>query len=81
MSTVTITRKIKLEPTKEQVLLLQESCQKYIDACNFISQWIFDNKTLTMKKISSEIYAIVRRDFSTPLTDGTVFHEKCYLLL
>ena len=66
MNTVTITRKIKLEPTEEQDLLLQESCQKYIDACNFIAQWIFDNKTLTMKKISSEIYTIVRRDFSLP---------------
>ena len=36
MSTVTITRKIKLEPTEEQDLLLQESCRKYIDACNFM---------------------------------------------
>lgn len=66
MSTVTVTRKIKLEPTEDQDILLQESCQKYIDACNFIAQWIFDNKTLTMKKINNEIYTIVRRDFSLP---------------
>lgn len=66
MSTITITRKIKLEPTQEQDLLLQESCQKYIDACNFIAQWIFDNKTLTMKEISKAIYYQVRRDYNLP---------------
>ena len=66
MSTITITRKIKLEPTQEQDRLLQESCQKYVDACNFIAQWIFDHKTLTMKKINNEIYTTVRKDFSLP---------------
>ena len=64
MNTVTITRQIKLEPTEKQNLLLQESCQKYIDACNFIAQWIFDHKTLTMKKINSAIYSTVRNNFS-----------------
>lgn len=66
MSTVTITRKIKLQPTEDQDLLLQRSCQHYIDACNFIAQWIFDHKTLTVKKINSAIYTIVRKDFSLP---------------
>ena len=64
MNTVTITRQIKLEPTEKQNLLLQESCQKYIDACNFIAQWIFDHKILTMKKINSAIYSTVRNNFS-----------------
>lgn len=66
MITVTITRKIKLEPTEEQDLLLQESCRKYINACNFIAQWIFDNKILTMKKINNAIYSTVRNKFSLP---------------
>lgn len=66
MSTITITRKIKLNPTKKQDLLLRESCQKYIDACNYIAQWIHDNKTLTMKKINNAIYHTVRKNFSLP---------------
>lgn len=66
MSTITITRKIKLEPTQEQDLLLQESCQKYVDACNFIAQWIFHNKTLTTKEINKAIYYQVRRDYNIP---------------
>lgn len=66
MSTITITRKVKLEPTKDQDILLQKSCQKYVDACNFIAQWIFDNKTLTMKEINKAIYYQVRRDYNLP---------------
>lgn len=66
MSTITVVRRIKLEPTEEQDLLLQKSCQKYIDACNFIAQWIFDHKTLAVKKINNAIYSTVRENFSLP---------------
>lgn len=66
MNTITITRKIKLQPTREQDLLLQESCQHYVDTCNFIAQWIVDHKTLTVKNINAAIYTTVRQMFSLP---------------
>lgn len=66
MSTITITRKIKLEPTKEQDILLKKSSQHYIDACNFIAKWVFKHKNLTAKEINKAIYHQIRKDYSLP---------------
>lgn len=56
MPTLTLTRKIKLSPTPEQEVLLHDTALAYTNACNDISRWCADNKTISKKRIQEATY-------------------------
>lgn len=57
---MTVTTTIRLYPTSEQEYLLSQTAACYVDACNYISQWIIKNKTTSTKKIHNGMYYTVR---------------------
>lgn len=63
---VTITRKILLEPTPDQEKLLLKTAQAYTDACNFLAQFCFENKTVSRKKVHDANYHLIREKFGLP---------------
>lgn len=55
--------KVKIIPTKEQKKILLETIEKYNEACNFVSQIAFDNKTASVVKIHHICYYKIREKF------------------
>jgi putative transposase len=56
--------KVKLTPTKEQGKILLETIEAYNEACNFVSQIAFDNKTASVVKIHRICYYEIRKKFN-----------------
>lgn len=56
--------KIKLIPTKEQKDILLETIETYNEACNFVSQIAFENKTASVVKIHHKCYYEIRSRFN-----------------
>lgn len=65
MSTLTTTIKLQLYPTIEQKQQLDVMSEQYRQACNFVSEWIFNNDLcLKTKIINDNLYYIVRDKFN-----------------
>lgn len=63
---ITITRKILLKPTPQQEKILKNTAQQYTNACNHISTYCQDNKTLSKKKIQENNYNTIRTKYNLP---------------
>ena len=63
---ITITRKILLKPTPQQEKILKNTAQQYTNACNHISTYCQDNKTLSKKKIQENNYNTIRNKYNLP---------------
>ena len=59
-----ITTKIKLNPTLEQQTLLNSTMSVYRDACNFVSQYIFQTHILDQKTLHKDLYFQIRETFN-----------------
>lgn len=57
---ITITAKIKINPTIEEVDLLKETVSAYRDGCNFVSEIVFDTKNLVQASLHKETYTPLR---------------------
>ena len=64
METQTITAKIQLKTTKEQVELLKSTMNSFMEACNFVSEYIYETKILDVNKVHKNIYQIIREKFN-----------------
>ena len=51
----TITAKIKLKPTLEQQILLNNTISVYRNACNFVSQYIYQTHTLEQQTLHKDL--------------------------
>ncbi|MCP1123711.1 transposase [Bacillus sp. 3103sda1] len=60
---MTVTAKIKINPTHDQLLLLKETTFAYKKGCNFVSQIIFQTKKLSQKILHESTYNELRSHF------------------
>ena len=56
--------KVKLSPTEKQKGILLETIETYNEACNYVSQIAFDNKTASVVKIHRICYYEIRTKFN-----------------
>lgn len=63
----TLTVKVKILPTEEQIILLKETQQQYIKACQYVSNYIFNNDfILEQRFIHDNLYFDIKDSFSLP---------------
>lgn len=60
---ITLTAKIKLLPTEEQLKLLKETSDKYKQGCNYVSKIIHESCELSQKKLHMQTYYPLRNSF------------------
>ena len=61
MSDLTKTIKLRIHVTPEQEVLLRQMTEQYRQACNFVSQYIFDNQfDLTYQSLNKKLYSDLR---------------------
>ena len=64
MSTLTKTVKLRINVTPEQETLFRQTTEQYRQACNFVSQYIFDNAfDLAYLSLNRALYAEIRSRF------------------
>ena len=64
MSTLTKTVKLRINVTPEQETLFRQATEQYRQACNFVSQYIFDNAfDLAYLSLNRALYAEIRSRF------------------
>ena len=64
VSNLTKTIKLRINVTPEQIALFLQTTEQYRQACNFVSQYIFDNAfDLTYLSLNSVLYADIRSQF------------------
>lgn len=64
MSNLTKTMKLRIHVTPEQELLFRQMTEQYRQACNFVSQYIFDNQfNLVYQNLNKELYGDLRNLF------------------
>lgn len=66
MKTLTLTAKFQLLPTSEQAAILSRTMQTYSNACNFISEHIFNTHDLSQRSLHDALYYKIRDKFNTP---------------
>lgn len=60
---VTITSKIQIYPTDEQVLSLNRTTSKILLALNYISDYVYNNNCVNQKKINEDTYYYLREEY------------------
>ncbi len=61
MSDLTKTIKLRIHVTPEQEVLFRQMTEQYRQACNFVSQYIFDNQfDLTYQSLNKKLYSSLR---------------------
>lgn len=71
MQDLTKTVKIRLYATAEQSAMFRQMSEKYRQACNFVSQYIFDNNfELNSAKLNKVLYREVRINILTERLNG-----------
>ena len=64
MSSLTKTIKLRVNVTPEQIELFRQMTEQYRQACNFVSQYIFDNAfDLAYLSLNGALYADIRSQF------------------
>ena len=64
MQEFTKTIKLKLNVSQDQITLLKEMTEQYRKACNFVSQYVFDNEfDLNSNRLNKDLYTEVRSAF------------------
>ena len=59
----TIIRKIKLKPTKSDIVALNYTMSQYTSACNYISKYIFDTKETDSYEVQKVLYNEVKTNY------------------
>ena len=63
MAELTLTMKVKINPTVEQSEALALLGKNFTLCCNDISKWVFENKTLSQKTINAGVYHEMREKY------------------
>lgn len=66
MSAVSVTRKIKLCPSKEQEVLLYKTATAFTNACTFVAQWCMEYRSTGRKTVHDGVYYEIRERFHLP---------------
>lgn len=63
----TLTIKVKILPTEDQIVLLKKTQKQYIKACQYVSDYIFNNDfILEQRAIHDNLYFDIKESFSLP---------------
>lgn len=60
MGKYTITTKVRIYPNDVETDYLSRTSWVYVQACNLVSDWIFDNKNLVQRQVHDATYRLVR---------------------
>ncbi|MFR4222232.1 MAG: RNA-guided endonuclease TnpB family protein, partial [Megasphaera sp.] len=61
MFDITKTIKLRIHVSPEQEILFRQMTEQYRQACNFVSQYIFDNQfNLAYQRLNKELYRDLR---------------------
>ncbi|SFI80937.1 MULTISPECIES: RNA-guided endonuclease TnpB family protein [unclassified Bacillus (in: firmicutes)] len=60
---ITITAKLKMNPTIEQAKLLEETIFAYRKGCNFVSRIVFESKNLVQVSLHKATYHVLRSSY------------------
>ena len=64
MSNLTKTIKLRIHVTPEQETLFRQMTEQYRQACNFVSQYIFDHRfNMAYQSLNRELYSDLRSQF------------------
>lgn len=61
---ITITSKIQIYPTNEQIEILMDTMVQVRKALNYASKYVFDNNCLSQKKINEDTYYYLRETYA-----------------
>jgi putative transposase len=61
---LTLTAKIKIKPSVEQINLIQATCDAYRRGCNSVSALVFETKIVTLPKVHKITYESLRTNFA-----------------
>lgn len=71
MPTIAITMKLHLRPSEEDALAFTAMSKAYMEACNFVSQYAFDNGSfLSTTKLHKALYQAIRSRFGLKAQTG-----------
>ena len=63
MEEITITAKIQIVPSNDDKLLLNSTMSAYTDACNYVSNYVFQTHNLKQFALNKELYSNLRDKF------------------
>ena len=63
MEQVTVTAKIQISVDADNQVLLNKTMSAYSDACNYVSEYIFDTKNLKQFSLNQVLYSTLREQF------------------
>ncbi|MCL2158828.1 MAG: transposase, partial [Oscillospiraceae bacterium] len=63
---LTVTAKLLLKPTAEQIVLLTEAGRAFSKACNYVSEIIFATHNLSQFGLQEETYETLRKSYDMP---------------
>ncbi len=63
MNEMTITAKLKITPDDNDVISLNKTMTAYKQACNYVSDYIFETHNLSFSKLCNELYYFLRSEF------------------
>lgn len=63
MGEITITAKIQIVPSNDDKLLLNSTMSAYTDACNYVSNYVFQTHNLKQFVLNKELYSDLRDKF------------------
>ena len=66
VQSITVTAKIKIDPTEDQKQLLLDTMHRYRDACNFASKYLSKNGYMSAMKLQKNIYLDIRSLYKLP---------------
>ena len=63
MGEITITAKVQIVPSNDDKLLLNSTMSAYTDACNYVSNYVFQTHNLKQFALNKELYSDLRDKF------------------
>lgn len=75
---ITITSKIQIYPTNEQIDILNNTMFQIRKALNYISKYIFNNNCLNQKKINEDTYYYLRETYGLKISNGSKLYKNYY---
>ena len=63
MEEITITAKIQIVPSNDDKLLLNSTMSAYTDACNYVSNYVFQTHNLKQFNLNKVLYSVLRDKF------------------
>ena len=64
MEKITVTAKIQISVNSDSKVLLDETMSVYSDACNFVSDYVFQTHDLKQFSLNKVLYSTLREKFS-----------------